>query len=629
MNFNVVFRVNPATSSSEPYFRLMESFRNEFGEPRNRTILTVGFDMQDILPEQVKLVAEGLTRLHQSNGCRQCLFGDVLDGYPAMVRGYIEKYWRLIVANGKLDVVEREKAQVRERAKDLVDADSLMFSDARSVGAEWVCLQAIRELKIDRFLEQEGWSKVQIDTALAQMIVRTIYGCSELKSTHLMRENSAVCELLSGDLHWQPSFHGVYRVAPELYQLKDKLETHLCRTTDDLFNITNSIILYDLTNFYFEGRKAESEKAKFGRSKEKRIDCKLLVLALCINTEGFIRYSSILAGNTSDPASLPDMIDTICQQTRTPSHPDRKILVCLDAGIATEDNLRRIKDKGYNYLCVSRSRLTDYELVDEDKTVKVIDAKKQEIILRQVQHQPNGDYYLQISSPAKAIKEISMNRKWRQNFEQELVKARNALTKKGGKKKYDKVIERVGRAIQRYPSIAKYYTITYHRDPQNPANMADIQWQIAAPNDIDRQCGVYFLRTNIDQLDERTTWDYYNLIREIECTNRQLKTDLNLRPIFHQKDNRSDAHLFLGLLSYWIVNTIRHKLKQTGLTSYWTEIVRRLSPQQAITTEATNALGEKIRFRQCTHPSPPTLDIYQRLNYRPMPFKKIKLKKSL
>ena len=406
MNFNVVFRVNPATSSSEPYFRLMESFRNEFGEPRNRTILTVGFDMQDILPEQVKLVAEGLTRLHQSNGCRQCLFGDVLDGYPAMVRGYIEKYWRLIVANGKLDVVEREKAQVRERAKDLVDADSLMFSDARSVGAEWVCLQAIRELKIDRFLEQEGWSKVQIDTALAQMIVRTIYGCSELKSTHLMRENSAVCELLSGDLHWQPSFHGVYRVAPELYQLKDKLETHLCRTTDDLFNITNSIILYDLTNFYFEGRKAESEKAKFGRSKEKRIDCKLLVLALCINTEGFIRYSSILAGNTSDPASLPDMVDTICQQTRTPSHPDRKILVCLDAGIATEDNLRRIKDKGYNYLCVSRSRLTDYELVDEDKTVKVIDAKKQEIILRQVQHQPNGDYYLQISSPAKAIKDI-------------------------------------------------------------------------------------------------------------------------------------------------------------------------------------------------------------------------------
>lgn len=117
--------------------------------------------------------------------------------------------------------------------------------------------------------------------------------------------------------------------------------------------------------------------------------------------------------------------------------------------------------------------------------------------------------------------------------------------------------------------------------------------------------------------------------RLMECTNRQLKTDLNLRPIFHQKDDRSDAHLFLGLLSYWIVNTIRHKLKQPGLTSYWTEIMRRLPPQEAITTEATNALGEKIRFRQCTNPSQPTLDIYQRLNYRPMPFKKIKLKKSL
>ena len=114
---------------------------------------------------------------------------------------------------------------------------------------------------------------------------------------------------------------------------------------------------------------------------------------------------------------------------------------------------------------------------------------------------------------------------------------------------------------------------------------------------MDKQSGIYFLRTNVPTFDEKTTWDYYNLTREIECTNRQLKTDLNLRPVHHKKDDRSDAHLFLGLLSYWIVNTIRYKLKQTGETCFWTEIVRRLGAQKAVTTEAASALGGEVHMR--------------------------------
>ena len=261
--------------------------------------------------------------------------------------------------------------------------------------------------------------------------------------------------------------------------------------------------------------------------------------------------------------------------------------------------------------------------------MKVLDTRKQEITLRQVKHEADGDYYLEINSPAKAVKESSMNRQWRERFEQELTKARDALGRKGGKKTYEKVIERVGRAIQKYPSIAKYYVIDYLRDENNPKNMADIQWRIAVPENVDRQSGIYFLRTNVESLDEKSTWDYYNLIREIECTNRQLKTDLNLRPIYHKKDDCSDAHLFLGLLSYWIVNAIRYKLKQTGENCFWTEIVRRMSTQKAITTEGVNALGEKVSLRLCSEPSKAAEDIYERLKYRKMPFRKIQIPKSL
>ena len=621
MHFISETRYNSKTQRDDRYYRIKESFRDRAGRPRHRLMLTVGFIDEEVSPYDIRDIGRCLTWLHEHQG-QQDLFGEAMSRYKEVVRRLALKYWDGMLEAGSVDAVRRTIEESHREARRLVDVDTVKHTDAREVGAEWICLQAIRELQMDKFLEREGWSETRINTTLAHLITRTVYASPELKSMDIMRENSAVCELLTGSQDWQPGFHAIYDVAPSLYELKDRLEDHLCRRTDHLFNITNRIVLYDLTNFYFEGSKEGSRKARHGRSKEKRSDCKLLVLALCINPEGFIRYSSILAGNTSDPNSLPDMVDTLAAKTRVPADPGQKVLVCLDAGIATEDNLVKIKEKGYDYLCVSRTRLTDYELAEDARTVRVLDTKRQHISLTRVRHDEGGDYYLEINSPAKAMKETSMNRLFKERFEAELAKARDALAKKGGKKTYEKVVERVGRAIGKYPSISKYYVIEYIRDEKNPKNMADIQWRIAVPGNADKYSGIYFLRTNRERLDETATWDYYNLIREIECTNRQLKTDLQLRPIHHQKDGRSDAHLFLGLLAYWIVNTIRYKLKQTGENCYWTEIKRRMATQKAITTEATNALGEKVELRLCSHPTKAAEDIYERLKYKKMPFRR-------
>lgn len=509
MHFMSALRYNPKTRRDDWYYRIKESFRDLTGRVRSRIMLNVGFIEEIHSPEDIRDIGKCLNYLHEHQGERD-LFGCPFADYNEFVRSKAEEFWTAMVKNGSIDAVKSAKEESRKKAEHLVDVNTVRHTDARDIGAEWICLQAIRELEIDRFLERQGWNEIQINTALAHLITRTVYTPSELKSIRIMNENPAVCELVGGNQEWRPGYHDIYKVAPNLYGLKDKLETHLCRKTDDLFNLTNRIVLFDLTNFYFEGRKERSAKAQYGRSKEKRNDCKLLVMALCVNAEGFIRYSSVLAGNTADPDSLPDMIDTLSQKTRTPSNPERKVLVCLDAGIATEENLRKIKEKGYNYLCVSRTRLADYELSDDCRCVKVQDTRKQEITLRQVKHEADGDCYLEINSPAKAVKESSMNRQWRERFEQELTKARDALGRKGGKKTYEKVIERVGRAIQKYPSIAKYYVIDYLRDETNPKNMADIQWRIAVPENVDRQSGIYFLRTNVDSLDEKSTWDYYN-----------------------------------------------------------------------------------------------------------------------
>ena len=645
MHFISETRYNPRTQSDDCYYRIKESFRDLAGRPRHRLMLTVGFIDEDLSPYDIRDIGRCLTWLHEHQG-QQDLFGDAMSRYKEDVRRLALKYWDEMVKAGSVDAVRRTIEDSRAKAERLVDVDTMEHTDAREVGAEWICLQAIRELEIDKFLEREGWSEIRINTALAQLIMRTVYSPSELKSLDIMRENSAVCELLTGSREWQPGFHATYEVAPALYELKDRLEDHLCRRTDSLFNVTNRIALFDLTNFYFEGRKDASKKAQYGRSKEKRSDCKLLVLALCINAAGFIRYSCILAGNTSDPDSLPAMVDTLATRCRVPVSPEQRVLVCLDAGIATDDNLVKIREKGYDYLCVSRSRQKDYELEPDAENVKVLDSRQQPISLTRVRHEEGGDYYLEINSPGKKLKEESMNRLFKERFEKELTKARESLSKKGGKKAYEKVIERVGRAIGKYPSISKYYVIDYIRDEKNPKNMGDIQWRIAVLENVDRLSGIYFLRTNREKLDEQTTWDYYNLIREIECTNRQLKTDLSLRPIYHQKDGRSDAHLFMGLIAYWIVNTIRYRMKVVNQrreqeankdkkpdekrkrfpTPFWTEIVRRMSTQKAVTTEAVNAMGEKVTVRLCSTPKKEAAEIYEMLGYKKMPFwRKVKV----
>ena len=644
MHFISQRRHNPKTGSDDWYYRIKESFRDLTGRVRCRVMLNVGFISEAHRPEDIRDIGKCLTYLYDHQG-EQDLFGGPLSGYNEFVRRKAGEYWTAMLNEGSIDAVRKSIESSREKAERLVDVDTIEHTDAREVGAEWVCLQAIRELELDRFLECEGWSEVEVNTALAHLIVRTVYSPSELKSMRIMEDNSAVCELLTGNQDWRPTFRGVYDVAPRLYALKDKLEQHLCNKTDDLFSLDNRIVLFDLTNFYFEGRKEGSLKARFGKSKEKRSDCRLLVLALCINPAGFIRYSCMLAGNTADPKSLPDMVDAIASKSRAPRDDGQRALVVIDAGIATEENLAEIKRRGYDYLCVSRTRLTDYEPAGDTGSVTVLDNRRRPITLRQVRHEEDGDYYLEVTSPGKTLKEESMNRQWRERFETELAKARDALTKKGGKKTYEKVIERVGRAMQKYPSVSKYYVVEYVRDGKKPVNMGDIRWRIAIPENVGKDCGVYFLRTNREKVGEEQTWDYYNLIREIECTNRQLKTDLSLRPIFHQKDERSDAHLFLGLLAYWLVNTVRYHMKQVNKqrekeankdrkpdekpihipTPYWTEIVRIMSTQKAVTTEATNTLGEKVHMRLCSYPNKKAEYIYDLLKYKKMPFRKIKV----
>ena len=407
MNFTSQMRYNPETGEYEKYYRLKESYRNASGRACTRILLNVGF-IHCLKPEEIRDISCGLTYKYEHQGERE-LWEDQMTVYSDTVRQKIDEYWTRMVEEKKLDIIHQAFEASKAKAERRIDVDTLKHTDARDIGAEWLCLQAVRQLKFDRFLRSLGWSE------------------EELKSMRIMCDNSGVCELLDLAIE-SVTQRKVYSVDDWFLKEKMQIEKYLCQTTDDLFKPTNRIMLFDLTNFYFEGRKDGNGKAKFGRSKEKRSDCKLLVLVLCINTDGFICYSSILEGNTADPKSLPDMVDKLIATNPAGGGDDQKVLVVIDAGIASQENLDQIKAKGYNYLCVSRKTLTDYEVKPDARIVTVHDNKQQPIKLQEV-HTECEDYYLKIDSPAKALKEESMNRSFRKRFEEGLDAVAASLSK--------------------------------------------------------------------------------------------------------------------------------------------------------------------------------------------------------
>ena len=635
MYFKVSMRKNPETGIYSGYFRLVESYRNHNDRVCHRTILNAGY-LDELTTDQLNTIQKILTT--KANNNDQPLF-DLPFTEDATVIQYVEKFYNRMVAEKRIDVlVEKQTKKPSKSGKDLqtIDINSLRNKDVREVGSEWMCYQAMEQLRITSFLKRQDWDEEDIKLAQSHIISRAVYPASELETTRWIKENSSVCELTGYDIN-AITKDRLYHISKKLYSEKDALEQHLSVRTNELFDIEDKIILYDLTNTYFEGRKLDSKIAKFARSKEKRNDAKLVVLALVVNPEGFIKYSSVLEGNIADSKTLEGMINKLRIKT---SGSAKKALVVIDAGIATEENLEMIKAKGYDYLCVSRSNLKNYETEAGATTLSVTDNRKQKIDLCRVKSGRNTDYYLKVESQAKQAKESSMNEQFRTRFEAGLQAIANSLTRKGGVKQEDKVYERIGRLKQKYPSIHRYFDIetevkeavaSKRKKKESPPSVhkkkmivTSIKWSIKEGIEINSRSGVYFLRTSMEANKEESVWQFYNTIREIEATFRTLKTDLALRPIYHKKDGSTMAHLHLGLLAYWVVNTIRHQLKKKDIHSGWREIVRTMNTQKAVTTLAQNIDDEVIMIRRCSEPNPQVQKLYDALKFKYAPFAKKK-----
>ncbi len=619
MYFRSTFRHNPATGKSDWYYSLVESYRNVIDEVRQRTVLAVGF-MCDFSGEQIDQIQAGINSrvLGQKR-----LFED------EKVSAFVEQLYVRIIKNKKVDIAGTNP----EKDIDTVDLNTLKNKDVRELGAEWMSLQIVKQLGIDKFLTSRKWNDEDISLAISHIVSRAVYPASELKTVRFMEENSSICELTGYDID-SLTKDRLYQITRKLYEEKDGLEQYLSTKTNQLFDLQDKIILYDLTNSYFEGEKRGSNLARRGRSKEKRSDCPLVVLALVVNVEGFIKYSSVFNGNMSDSKSLGEIIDHLRVSTSSGS---QRAVVVIDAGIATDENLLLIQNKGYDYVCVSRSTKAAIKKAATGNAVIVKDMKDRAITLEKVvAADDDTSYYLKVTSPTKALKEKSMKTLFEQRYEEGLECINASLSKKSGTKTYGKVMERIGRLKQKYASIHRLYQIEIDKQdfvPTKKGKKAQVQsqekeictalrWAKIADLDLQKEeeCGVYFLRTSIKVDDEKLIWIIYNCIRNIESTFRTLKTDLDLRPVFHKTDEAVHAHLHLGLLAYWIVSTARYQLNQKGIKSEWREIVRVMNTQKCVTTVVQNTREQWISIRKCSEPEDKVKRIYDALKFKHAPF---------
>ena len=600
------FRHNPGIQKISAYYRLVESYRNETDRVCHRTLLNIGFWPEATIAQKVKVI-ELLNSKYKNE---LALFEE----QDSQVLEWVNHFWNQMIEKKTID-----RKSIAQQHK-LVKADTIKHKEAREIGTEWICANTWNNLKLTELFEDLGWQTEDIQLAMTQIISRAVYPGSELATSRWIKDNSAICDITGYDIN-KMTKDELYQSALDLYKCKDIIEKHLSTKTNELFDLQDRIILYDLTNTYFEGSKRKSQLAKFGRSKEKRSDAKLVVLAMVINIEGFIKYSAIHEGNYSDTSDITTLLNRLSTSTSA-----AKPIVVMDAGIATTKNLETLTQKGYKYVVVSRVKIKDYKPVKQGKETYLLTKSKKIIRLQAVKTEKYTDTFLKVESEAKGLKEQGINNRLEQGYENQLNLIKQSLAKPRGVKKLDKVQQRLGRAKQKYPSVHQLYII--HLDVDSGSQIVkDLHWQkdIEKSNELKSRLGVYFLRTNLEETDEGLEWMIYNTIREIESTFRILKTDLDLRPVYHKTDSSTMAHLHLGILAYWLVNTIRYQLKQAGIKDDWKEIKRKASTQKCVLTTAQNSFDKLIQIKRCTEPSEDLSKIHDALKQQnPKPFKQLK-----
>jgi len=506
----------------------------------------------------------------------------------------------------------------RPRAASTADDDVVAIhtnqvttEDPRAAGPVHVGHQLWQALTLDRILDEAGLSaRARVLTEL-MTLNRLVHPASEHAMPEWIRR-TALGDILRMDFTTLAD-DALYRNLNRLHPQRATIERALAARERTLFNLDDTMYLYDLTSTYFEGQCPHNPQAKRGYSRDHRPDCKQVVVGLVLDRDGFPKAHEVFDGNRVDRTTVTEMLATLEQRTGRRGGAT----VVVDRGMAFDDNLQEITRRGHHYLVASRQAERNAHLdafEDEAGWAEVIrepsprnpGQKKSRVEIKR--HGVAGEVHILCRSEGRAEKDRAIREKHEQRLLADLQKL-EARVRTGHLREAAKVHEAIGRLKERYPRVARYYAITY--DPAAPAvTWTPLEDKRATAARLD---GGYLLKTDRQDLSDDEIWRLYILLSRVEEAFRDMKSPLMERPIFHHLEARVQTHIFLCVLAYHLLVAIEKRFLDRGVHTSWATLREQLSTHQVVTVVLPATNGQTLRIRKGSTPDAIHREIYRTL----------------
>jgi transposase len=481
---------------------------------------------------------------------------------------------------------------------DDVDAIGVRLSELslrrpRQWGACWLALQLWQQLELDSFwrprlARAQGntpWLKV-LKTLVAY---RLIDPGSEWRLHRQWFDASAMADLLESDFCLAEK-NTLYRCLDKLVEHKDDLFKFLVRRWGELFGAKFDVLLYDLTSTYFETDedRGPDDLRQFGYSRDKRGDCRQVVIALIVTPEGFPLSYEVMGGGTADSTTLSGFLDRIEHRYGRANR-----IWVMDRGIPTEDSLAKMRAIGASYLVgTPKGRLTKLEQAFLSQPwAKVRDGVQVKRLAT------DEDVYVLAQSDARIDKERGMRSKRLRRYIERLKALQGqSLTR-------DQLLMKLGAAKHDAGRAANLVKLSW---PKQASTTASLEFSLDRDRlrQVRRREGRYLLRTNLTAQQPDALWTFYIQLTEVEQAFKEIKHDLAIRPIFHKTEARIEAHIFVAFLAYCLQVTLKAKLRCVAGGTTPREVIAKFSTMQMVDVHLPTTDGRELTLSRYTQPEP-------------------------
>ncbi len=497
-----------------------------------------------------------------------------------------------------------------------VDLQGVRVERVRDFGQAYLALSLWRRLGLHTLLRElieAGREEVSWElTACILTVARFCGQRSELEVAERWYADSALEDLL-GVPFGQINDARLYRGLDVLHAHKEQLCRHLLQRYQSWFGVQFEFLLYDVTSTYFEGQAQDNQKAARGYSRDHRPDCKQVNLGLVVTPEGLPIGYEVFAGNRADVTTVEDMV-----QLMEDKYGQASRIWVLDRGMISEENIDFLRRRKARYLIgTPKSQLRQFQaqLLDQTNWAQVEPGVEVKLVAH-----PDADsdeQYVLCRSSARRQKELAMLELARKRLRAQLDKTHASLQRRPAKD--PAVIERrIGRWLGRFPAAERLIEVSVQRDADNHASGLSIVERTERTTWAEHAHGAYLLRTNCSEKDPAKLWRWYIQLSQAEAAFRISKSDLSLRPVFHQKTHRAEAHILVCFLSLALWRTLEMWMHGKGLGDCARELVKQIATVCSMDVvlpvrEAHTQQTRQVRLRVVARPDRPVAELLFRL----------------